>query len=146
MKSKTVDRLLKSTPKDIEIFVDQYADLTVRINQLLRENNISKKGTYSTRKETIAQLKAIEIFKNESRILSFDEYLFETQNPANYAAPEGSTRDKRLDKVKKLLKGDKANKKKAYMLRDKMEAKERNKPGWKNTPRTDSKSTKNNKN
>jgi transcriptional regulator with XRE-family HTH domain len=43
MRSKTVDRLLKSTPKDVEIFVDLYADLVVRINQLLRENNISKK-------------------------------------------------------------------------------------------------------
>ncbi len=43
MRSKTVDRLLKSTPKDVEIFVDWYADLVVRINQLLRENKISKK-------------------------------------------------------------------------------------------------------
>ncbi len=43
MRSNTVDRLLKSTPKDIEIFVDWYADLVVRINQILRENNISKK-------------------------------------------------------------------------------------------------------
>ncbi len=43
MRSKTVDRLLKSTPKDVAIFVDWYADLVVRINQLLRENNISKK-------------------------------------------------------------------------------------------------------
>lgn len=43
MRSKTVDRLLKSTPKDIEIFVDWYADLVVRINQLLRENNFTQK-------------------------------------------------------------------------------------------------------
>ena len=43
MRSKTVDKLLKSTPKDVEIFVDWYADLVVRINQLLRENNINKK-------------------------------------------------------------------------------------------------------
>lgn len=43
MRSKTVDRLLNSTPKDIEIFVDLYADLVVRINQLLREKGISKK-------------------------------------------------------------------------------------------------------
>ncbi|WP_143960170.1 helix-turn-helix domain-containing protein [Litoribacter populi] len=43
MRSKTVDRLLKSTPKDVEIFVDWYADLVVRINQILRENDISKK-------------------------------------------------------------------------------------------------------
>lgn len=43
MRSKTVDRLLKSIPKDVEIFVDWYADLVVRINQLLRENEITKK-------------------------------------------------------------------------------------------------------
>jgi transcriptional regulator with XRE-family HTH domain len=43
MRSQTVDRLLKNTPKDVEIFVDWYADLVVRINQLLRENKITKK-------------------------------------------------------------------------------------------------------
>lgn len=43
MRSKTVDRLLKTTPKDVEIFVDLYADLVVRINQLLREKGITKK-------------------------------------------------------------------------------------------------------
>jgi transcriptional regulator with XRE-family HTH domain len=43
MRSQIVDRLLKNTPKDVEIFVDWYADLVVRINQLLRENNLSKK-------------------------------------------------------------------------------------------------------
>ncbi len=43
MRSKTVDRLMKTTPKEIEIFVDWYADLVVRINQLLREKAITKK-------------------------------------------------------------------------------------------------------
>lgn len=43
MRSKTVDRLLKSTPEDVKIFVDLYADLTVRINQLLREKKITRK-------------------------------------------------------------------------------------------------------
>ncbi len=43
MRSKSVDRLLKTTPKDVEIFVDLYADLTVHINQILREKGISKK-------------------------------------------------------------------------------------------------------
>lgn len=100
-------------------------------------------GTHSTKEKAVAQLRAIEISKNESRILSFDEYLFETQNPAHYAAPEGSTRDKKLDRAKKLLKGDKEDKEKAYRLRDKMEAKERKKPGWKNTPRKDSIAAKN---
>ncbi len=43
MRSKTVDRLLKSTPEDVKIFVDLYADLIVRINQLLREKKITQK-------------------------------------------------------------------------------------------------------
>lgn len=43
MRSKTVDRLLKNTPKDIEIFVDWYSDIVVRVNQLLRENKITQK-------------------------------------------------------------------------------------------------------
>lgn len=42
MRSKTVDKLLKKTPRDVEIFVDWYADLVVRINQLLEENDITK--------------------------------------------------------------------------------------------------------
>lgn len=43
MRSKTVDRLLQSTPEDVKIFVDLYADLVVRINQILREKGITKK-------------------------------------------------------------------------------------------------------
>ena len=43
MRSKTVDRLLKNTPKDVEIFVDLYADLVVHINDVLREKNLNKK-------------------------------------------------------------------------------------------------------
>lgn len=43
MRSKTVDRLLKSTPKDVEIFTDLYADLVVRINLILRTKDITKK-------------------------------------------------------------------------------------------------------
>lgn len=43
MRSKTVDRLLKATPQDTKIFVDLYADLVVRINDLLNEKGMSKK-------------------------------------------------------------------------------------------------------
>lgn len=43
MRTKTVDRLLTTMPKETAIFVDLYADLVVRINQLLREKGISKK-------------------------------------------------------------------------------------------------------
>lgn len=43
MRSKTVERLLKSMPKDVEIFVDLYAELVVCINQLLHEKGITRK-------------------------------------------------------------------------------------------------------
>lgn len=43
MRSKVLQRILDKTPKDVDIFVDLYADLVVRINQLLREKGISKK-------------------------------------------------------------------------------------------------------
>ena len=43
MRSKILDELLKETPKDVEIFVDWYADLVVRVNQLMREKGISQK-------------------------------------------------------------------------------------------------------
>jgi transcriptional regulator with XRE-family HTH domain len=43
MRSKVFQRILDNTPKDVDIFVNWYADLVIRINQLLREKNISKK-------------------------------------------------------------------------------------------------------
>lgn len=43
MRSKVLQSILDNTPKDVEIFVDLYADIVVRINQLLREKGISKK-------------------------------------------------------------------------------------------------------
>jgi transcriptional regulator with XRE-family HTH domain len=43
MKSKTVERLLNNTPEDVKIFVDLYADLVVRINQILRDKKLSQK-------------------------------------------------------------------------------------------------------
>lgn len=44
MRSKVLQRILDNTPKDVEIFVDLYADIVVRINQLLLEKGISKKN------------------------------------------------------------------------------------------------------
>lgn len=43
MRSKIFQEILDETPEDVEIFVRLYADLVVRINQLLREKGISKK-------------------------------------------------------------------------------------------------------
>ena len=98
-------------------------------------------GTHNTYAKALAQLRAIEISKNESAVLTYSQFINErnhnSQNPAQYKAPEGSTRDKQLDRVKALLKAGK--KEEAYQLRDNMEKKEREKSSWKNTPRKDSK-------
>jgi hypothetical protein len=59
-----------------------------------------------------------------------------SNHPAKYKAPEGSSRDSKLDKAQALLKAGK--KEDAYKLRDEMEKAERSKPDWKNTPRKDS--------
>jgi len=77
------------------------------------------------------------------RIQNFSQYLQllekknTSQNPAQYKAPEGSSRDKKLDRAKSLLSNGK--KQDAYKLRDEMEAAERKKSSWKNVPRPDSK-------
>jgi hypothetical protein len=75
-------------------------------------------------------------------ILTFNQYCIleskkQKANPKNYKAPEGSARDKKLDKAKELLKS--GNKEEAYRLRDEMEKAEREKSNFKNTPRKDSK-------
>jgi hypothetical protein len=76
----------------------------------------------------------------QNNVLTYSEFIFEKRNsnhPSNYKAPEGSTRDRKLDRAKALLK--KGKNQEAYALRDKMEADTRKKPGWRNTPRKDSK-------
>jgi hypothetical protein len=69
------------------------------------------------------------------KILTFDEFLLEnTKHPAIYKAPEGSERDKKLDKVQALLKSGK--KQEAYKLRDEMEEEEREKASKTNEANT----------
>lgn len=64
----------------------------------------------------------------------------DSQHPPQYNAPQGSKRDKQLDKTKEDLEsGDPERVKLAYARREKMEKAEREKPGWKNKPRPDSK-------
>jgi len=75
-------------------------------------------------------------------ILTFDQYRIleskkQKSHPRNYKAPEGSSRDKNLDRAQELLKS--GNKEEAYRIRDEMEKAEREKKGFKNTPRKDSK-------
>lgn len=74
------------------------------------------------------------------KILTFNEYLNEGKksHPKIYGAPEGSSRDQKLDKAAKLYKEGKTEQ--AAKIRREMEEEERSKPGWKNKPRKDSKS------
>jgi len=72
-------------------------------------------------------------------ILETDEY----KRPKEYKAPEGSKRDNQLDMTKADLEsGDPERIERAYRRRERMEKGEREKPGWENKPRSDSKSTK----
>lgn len=62
-------------------------------------------------------------------------------HPHSYGAPEGSKRDDMLDRTKaELASGDPELEKRAWARRDRMEKKEREKPGWENKPRPDTKS------
>ena len=75
-------------------------------------------------------------------MLTFNQYCIleskkQKAHPKKYKAPEGSARDKKLDKAKELIKS--GNKGEAYRLRDEMEKAEREKSDFKNTPRKDSK-------
>lgn len=77
-----------------------------------------------------------------------NEYLEEVNKDAehhkNYDAPQGSKRDKQLDQTKADLEsGDPERVARAYRRREKMEKSEREKPGFKNKPRSDSESAKN---
>jgi len=61
-------------------------------------------------------------------------------HPGQYGAPQGSKRDKQLDATMADLKSDDPERKaRAYRRRERMERQERDKPGFKNKPREDTK-------
>jgi Family of unknown function (DUF5824) len=62
------------------------------------------------------------------------------KHPPQYNAPQGSKRDAQLDQTKADLEsGDPERVTRAYKRRERMEKAEREKPGWENKPRSDSK-------
>lgn len=64
----------------------------------------------------------------------------EEEHPRAYAAPQGSKRDRQLDQTKDDLKsGDPERVERAYRRRERMEKAEREKPGFENKPRADTK-------
>lgn len=68
----------------------------------------------------------------------------EYKRPKEYGAPEGSPRDKKLDMTKADLEsGDPERIARAYRRRERMEDSEREKSNFKNKPRSDSESSKN---
>ena len=81
---------------------------------------------------------AIRLTESRLREIILEE-LEEAKNPPQYDAPEGSKRDKMLDKTKADIEsGDPERIQRAYRRRDRMEKKEREKPGFKSKPRHDS--------
>jgi len=83
----------------------------------------------------------IKIIQEEASILSAKmlQEKKESNHPVDYAAPEGSKRDKQLDQTKADLEsGDPERVARAYRRRERMEDKERSKPGYENKPRSDS--------
>jgi len=43
MRSEILQKIIDTTPKDVEIFIDKYTDLVVRINQVLRQKGYTQK-------------------------------------------------------------------------------------------------------
>jgi len=43
MRSKVAQRILDKTPKEVEIFVRMYGDIIVRVQELIKEKNITQK-------------------------------------------------------------------------------------------------------
>jgi ribosome-binding protein aMBF1 (putative translation factor) len=43
MRSKVADRIMAKMPEETKIFVDKYADIVVRVNQLLKEKGLNQK-------------------------------------------------------------------------------------------------------
>ncbi len=44
MRSKVAARILSETPEDVKIFTSWYADLVVRVHEIMRTKNITQKG------------------------------------------------------------------------------------------------------
>lgn len=44
MRSKIFQEILDETPKDVEIFVRLYADIVLRVNQLLKEKGLTQRA------------------------------------------------------------------------------------------------------
>jgi len=97
----------------------------------MNKNNPHSHSSIKLLNEIIEDLQVI-FEKNKRKKKAEDK-----PHPTQYGAPQGSKRDKALDRCKKLYKDGKT--KEAAKCRDNMEKKEREKKSFKNTPRPDTK-------
>ena len=109
--------------------------------KIIREDkDQNKDGKNDFEDVKIARMKASGM--SDEEIKKKHPELFESDTPhlKQYGAPQGSKRDKQLDKTKAdLASGDPERVARAYRRRERMEKKELNKSGFKNKPRKDTK-------
>lgn len=113
-------------------------DLRIRIHEKKDQN---KDGENDFDDVKIARMKASGM--SDAEIRKKHPELFENKksnHPRQYGAPEGSKRDKQLDaSIADMKSDDPEVRARAYRRRERMEKKERSKPGFKNKPRSDTK-------
>lgn len=123
---------------NIKQMISQLEDM-MRIDPNLIEHMLNNGHDWADDHITVAKENIDQVFDfinnkiprgpiDESNVLDFPNYKKQilekkSNHPAIYKAPEGSKRDKMLDKAQELLK--KGKKKEAYSLRDNMEKEER---------------------
>lgn len=107
---------------------------------LSEDKDQNKDGKNDFEDVKIARMKASGMSDEEIKKKHPDLFESDASHPKQYGAPQGSPRDKGLDKTKDdLASGDPERVARAYRRRERMEKKERSKKGFKNNPRSDTK-------
>ena len=120
---------------------DQILDwLLETVEELDEKEDHNKDGNNDFEDIKIARMKASGMSDEEIKKKYPDLFESDTPHLRQYGAPQGSKRDKQLDKTKEDLEsGDPERVARAYRRRERMEKKERSKKSFKNTPRKDTK-------
>lgn len=113
-------------------------DLRLRIHEKKDQNDDGENDFDDVK---IARMKASGMSDAEIKKKHPELYENKSSNhPGQYGAPEGSKRDKQLDSSIADMKSDDPEvRARAYRRRERMEKKERSKPGFRNKPRSDTK-------
>lgn len=123
------------------------------LNEVLQEEELTENEfSYKIAQAAMDGKKSVKIGDKEypvkmskekaKKIVDEADSMDESDKPhlRQYGAPQGSKRDKQLDATKAdLASGDPERVARAYRRRERMEKQERQKKGWKNKPRKDTK-------